>query len=57
MYRDSFGLQANKYINNTCAFFKQCNFTFDALVVQLLHKHASIKFNVTCIYKHNQFPF
>lgn len=56
MYRDSFGLQGNKYMN-IFAFF-ECNLTFDALVIQIIHKYALpyIEFNVTYI-KHNQFPF
>lgn len=52
MYRDSFGLQGNKYMN-IFAFF-ECNLTFDALVIQIIHKHALpyIEFNVT--YKKTQ---
>lgn len=57
MYRDGFGLQANKRINNTLA-FSECNLTFDALVIQIIHKHALPQNLTLHVYKNaTDFPF
>lgn len=52
--RIAFGLQANNYLNNTCAFF-MCK-TF-AVLIQVIKKHALFIEFYCYMYKQGHFPF